>query len=95
MGCGGSKESGDNEIDYKMEYIPATDLNNFFSKCEEVLKTAEELRAGWEDSLEEMYDISSVCFLKAPPTLIDAVSVWVWTLAAINDGDIKKCKIAA
>lgn len=92
MGCGGSRDGGDKEIDYTMEFVPAPDVNAFFSTCEEVLKQAEELRAGWEDSLEEMYDLSSVCFLKAPPTLVDAVKVWIWTLAANNEGDINKCK---
>lgn len=95
MGCGASKEGEDKAIDYSMEWIPSSEFNNFFRTCESVLETAENLRSGLEDSLEEMYDISAVSYLKSPPTLMDAVKVWLWALSANNEGDISKCKPSA
>ena len=56
------------------------------------MEIAENLRSGFEDSLETMQDISSVNFLKTPGNLVDCVKVWVWTLSANNEGDISKCK---
>lgn len=95
MGCGGSKDKADKEIDYAMEWIDSSEFNDFFSSCETVLQTAEELRSGWEDSLETMYEIAATNYLKAPATLVDATTVWVWALSANNGGEINKCKPSA
>ncbi|EAR85798.1 hypothetical protein TTHERM_00312800 (macronuclear) [Tetrahymena thermophila SB210] len=98
MGCGGSRDKADREIKSYMIWIPfAYDVNAFFSPCENLLETAEMLRAGFEDTTEIMHDLASTNYLKSPPppTLIDAVKVWIWTLAANNEGDIGKCHLNA
>jgi len=75
-----------------MDSVPIGDFDNFFQSCGETLKKAEDLRSGWQDTLETMYDIAAVNFLEVPGKLSDAVRVWVWALSANNGGEIKTCK---
>lgn len=86
MGCGGSRSSGDREIQYNMEWIASSDINSFFSSCEAVLERAENIRAGLEDTSENMFDLTAVNYLKAPPSLLDAVKVFLWAISANNGG---------
>lgn len=95
MGCGGSKEGEDKQIEYYMEWVPSYDYNTFFSSGENVLRKAEHIRHGLEDTAEYMFDVTAVCYLLSPPNLMDAVKVFLWTMSANNGGDISKCKVSA
>lgn len=54
------KGSGDADcgIPYKMAVTELPELDDFFSSCENVLKTAEDIRSGLEDSSEDMNELA-------------------------------------
>jgi len=93
MGCGGSKEAENpNEIKSEMKETKIPDFDDFFKSASEVLEGLEGLRAGFQDTRDEMNELGRTDEL-ANPSLIEAIRVFLWSVSAHKDGDIKAAKL--
>lgn len=74
MGCVSTKEADDDPhvIPYQMKYTYLYESIHFWSKCEDVLSDAEDLRSGLEDNKDDMMDIAD-CDKLVDGTLMDAI----------------------
>lgn len=95
MGCFQSKNTADSKkIDSQMEVTRIPSYDDYFSEASSLLKTAESIRSGIEDSRENAIKQSNVCFLKEPK-FSEAVRVLFWAVSAGYGGEIKKSQIDA
>jgi len=89
MGCGGSKEeSNPNEIKSQMKETKVAEFDDFFKTASEFLEGLEDLRARFQDTREEMNELGRTDEL-VTPSLIEAVKVFLWSVSAHKDGNIK------
>jgi hypothetical protein len=89
MGCGGSKEEANpNEIKHEMKKTQVPELDEFFNTASGFLEGLEGLRAGFEDTRDEMNELGRTDELVAP-SLLEAIKVFFWSCSAHKDGNIK------
>jgi len=77
-----------------MEVTRIPSYDDYFGEAGSLLKTAESLRSGIEDSRENAIKQSNVCFLKEPK-FSEAVRVLFWAVSAGYGGEIKKSEVDA
>jgi len=93
MGCFQSRNTADtNKIDSHMEVTKIPSYDDYFGEASSLLKTAESLRSGIEDSRENAIKQSNVNLLKEP-RFSEAVRVLFWAVSAGYSGDIKKSQV--
>lgn len=63
-------------------------IDNIFSEMSNILKTAEEIRKGLDDTSEEMIGLvgGNEDYFKCAP--VDAIEVWFWALSVYNKGKL-------
>lgn len=94
MGCGGSKgDSNPNEIKSEMKETKVAEFDEFFKQASEFLEGLEELRAGLQDTRDEMNEIGRTEEL-ATPSLVEAIRVFLWSVSAHKDGNLAAANLA-
>ena len=90
MGCGGSKECPSKEIKYEMDNTKVGSFDSLFETASNILKNAESIRAGIEDSIDTSIEITGLGILKPPNTakFADVFSVMLWSVASNNKGSL-------
>jgi len=88
MGCGSSSGKKDSrKIDYEFEYVYIDSAYRFFNSASDLLKTAEEIRHGIQDSIEKGMKLAGTYKLKNYK-YTDTVQVMFWSMSACAKGKI-------
>jgi len=94
MGCGGSKEAENpDEIKSEMKDTKIPEFDEFFKNASEALEGLEGLRAGFQDTRDDMNELGRTEEL-ATPSLVEAIRVFLWSVSAHKNGDIKAAHLA-
>lgn len=85
MGCGASK--GGEEINSNMKRVGVPAFDEFFDSASGMLQTLEDLRETFQETREEMLELSRAEELKEV-SLIEAIRVFFWSCSAHKNGTI-------